>query len=162
MSRRRSIGQFAGPGHWNDPDLMQLGMWVSPFAKASPPQPIKLPPNEQYSYMSLWCLMAAPLIYSGDVSARDDFTRNILCNPEVIGVDQDRLGKAARVVRMTDNEWVLRQAPGRWFVGRRAAESGQDGQPRDCRRLGRVGHCSPAASPRPLATEGHRHAETGN
>lgn len=102
-----AIGTFAGPGHWNDPDFLQLGMWVSPFAKADPPRPIMLSPNEQYSYMSLWCLMAAPLIFSGDMTRLDEFTWNVLCNPEVIAVNQDRLGKAARVVRMTDSEWVL-------------------------------------------------------
>ena len=60
-----------------------------------------LTPNEQYSYMSMWCLMAAPLIFSGDMARLDPFTLNVLCNAEVIDVDQDALGRQARIVRKT-------------------------------------------------------------
>ena len=47
--------------------------------------------------MSMWCLMAAPLIFSGDMAKLDEFTLNVLCNAEVIDVDQDPLGKQARI-----------------------------------------------------------------
>ena len=57
--------------------------------------------------MSMWCLMAAPLIYSGDITHLDEFTLNVLCNPEVIAVDQDRLGKQGRPVVRTDEALVL-------------------------------------------------------
>ena len=60
-----------------------------------------LTPNEQYSYMSMWCLMASPLIFSGDMARLDPFTLNVLCNAEVIDVDQDALGRQARIVRKT-------------------------------------------------------------
>lgn len=49
--------------------------------------------EEQYSYMSMWSLMAAPLIFSGDMGRLDEFTLNVLCNSEVIDIDQDSLGK---------------------------------------------------------------------
>ena len=55
-------------------------------------------PNEQYSHVSLWCLLAAPLIFSGDITRMDDFTLSLLTNDEVIEVDQDPLGNAARRV----------------------------------------------------------------
>lgn len=48
------------------------------------PKPCELTPNEQYAFMSLWCLSAAPLFFSGDMTQLDAFTLNILCNPEVI------------------------------------------------------------------------------
>ena len=51
--------------------------------------------------------MAAPLIFSGDMTKLDDFTLNILCNREVIAVDQDVLGQQARIVRQTATELVL-------------------------------------------------------
>lgn len=91
---RRNATHFenAHPGAWNDPDYLQIG-FVGNAQGMGEPAPCPLSPNEQYAYMSLWCLMAAPLVYSGDMSRLDEFTLNVLCNPEVIEVDQDPLGK---------------------------------------------------------------------
>lgn len=83
---------YARPGAWNDPDYLQIG-YVGAANVMGEPVPCPLTPNEQYSYMSLWCLMAAPLVYSGDMTRLDPFTLNVLCNPEVIDIDQDPLGK---------------------------------------------------------------------
>jgi alpha-galactosidase len=66
-----------------------------------------LTPQEQYSYMSMWCLMAAPLVFSGDMARLDAFTLNVLCNHEVIAVNQDMLGRQARIVRHTKKDFVL-------------------------------------------------------
>src|SRR5262249_47655479 len=55
-----------------------------------------LTPNEQYTHVSLWCLLAAPLIFSGDITRLDEFTLGLLSNDEVIEVDQDPLGKPGR------------------------------------------------------------------
>lgn len=82
----------ARPGAWNDPDYLQIG-WVGDARVGGEPTPCPLTPSEQYSYMSLWCLMAAPLFYSGDMTQLDAFTLNVLCNPEVIEINQDTLGK---------------------------------------------------------------------
>jgi len=57
--------------------------------------------------MSMWCLMASPLIFSGDMAKLDEFTLNVLCNAEVIAIDQDPLGKQARIIRHTDEDLVL-------------------------------------------------------
>ena len=59
------------------------------------------------SYMSMWSLMAAPLIFSGDMAKFDPFTLNVLCNHEVIEVNQDPLGKQAKIIRKSDTEFVL-------------------------------------------------------
>lgn len=83
---------YAHPGAWNDPDYLQIG-YVGDASTIGEPAPCPLTPNEQYSYMSLWCIMAAPLVYSGDMTRLDPFTLNVLCNPEVIDIDQDPLGK---------------------------------------------------------------------
>lgn len=108
---KKNIGlrQFNGPGAWNDPDYLILGNWTSPFDKAAPPAPVKLTPNEQYSYMSLWCMMACPLFFSGDMASLDDFTRNVLCNTEMIAVNQGRLGRCAEPIVMNDDQWVLKK-----------------------------------------------------
>ena len=52
----------------------------------------RLTPNEQYLHISLWSILAAPLLVGCDISQLDDFTKNLLCNNEVIAVDQDMAG----------------------------------------------------------------------
>jgi alpha-galactosidase len=113
------IREYNRPGAWNDPDYLILGMWASPYDKSAPISPVPLSPNEQYSYMSLWCLMACPLFFSGDMAAVDDFTHNLLCNPEMIAVNQDSLGLCAETIRMDEEAWVLKKelADGSVVVG---------------------------------------------
>jgi len=99
--------EYAGPGRWNDPDYILIG-WVGNANNVNEPgQPTTLTPNEQYSYMSLWCLMAAPLFFSGDMAKLDEFTLNVLCNAEVIEIDQDPLGKQARPLVQDDQTLVM-------------------------------------------------------
>ncbi len=98
--------QYARPGQWNDPDYILIG-WVGDARITGKGVPTTLTPNEQYCYMSMWCLMAAPLIFSGDMTKLDEFTVNVLCNAEVIEVDQDPLGRQAKILRQSDEELVL-------------------------------------------------------
>lgn len=98
--------EFARPGGWNDPDYILIG-WVGDAHGMGEGKQTTLTPNEQYSYMAMWSLMAAPLIFSGDMAKLDAFTLNVLCNAEIIAVDQDPLGKQARVLRQTRREFVL-------------------------------------------------------
>jgi alpha-galactosidase len=98
---------YAGPGRWNDPDYILIGSVGNAFKIDEPPTPTSLTADEQYSYMSLWALMAAPLVFSGDMNSLDEFTLNVLCNAEVIEIDQDELGKQGAVVRHSDEEFVL-------------------------------------------------------
>lgn len=98
--------QYAGPGDWNDPDYILIG-WVGDAHQMGKGAYTNLSPYEQYSYMSMWCLMAAPLIFSGDMTKLDKFTLNVLCNNEVIAVDQDPLGKQAKIIKKTDKVFIL-------------------------------------------------------
>jgi alpha-galactosidase len=98
---------YAGPGHWNDPDYILIGYIGNARKQSEPPRLAALTPDEQYSYLSLWSLMASPLFYSGEMGRLDDFTLNVLCNTEVIAVNQDALGKQGKVVRKTDDELVM-------------------------------------------------------
>lgn len=91
------------PGAWNDPDYIQIGY----LGSGQGFKPCPLSPNEQYAFMSLWCLMASPLFYSGDLRQVDEFTLNVLCNPEVIEIDQDPLGQCARMVRLTEDTFLM-------------------------------------------------------
>jgi alpha-galactosidase len=97
----------AGPGGWNDPDYILIGTVGDAHHIDLPGKPTSLTHDEQYSYMSMWSLMASPLFFSGQMDQLDAFTLNVLCNSEVIDVDQDPLGKQASVVRKTDDEFVL-------------------------------------------------------
>jgi alpha-galactosidase len=94
-SRGDGIESYAGPGHWNDPDMLVVGQvgW-GPNLHAS-----HLTPDEQYTHISLWCLQAAPLLIGCDLTQLNPFTLGLLTNDEVIDIDQDPLGQAAHVVR---------------------------------------------------------------
>jgi alpha-galactosidase len=95
---RDSLHLYAGPGGWNDPDYLLLG-YLSNWKGETVPTP--LTPNEQYTQVSLWSIVAAPLIFSGDITRMDDFTLSLLTNDEIIEVDQDPLGKPG--YRVTKN-----------------------------------------------------------
>ena len=100
---------FAGPGRWNDPDYILIGYTgdARQWKPGRTAERVKLTANEQYSYMSLWALMASPLFFGGDMARLDEFTLNVLCNGEVIDIDQDPLGKQAAILRHTAQEFVL-------------------------------------------------------
>ena len=97
---------WSKPGAWNDPDYLMIGCRGG-TDKDGQPRRFALTPNESYAYMSLWCLMAAPLFYSGDMNKLDEFTLNVLCNPEVIAVDQDPLGISAEVQMLTEDTFLM-------------------------------------------------------
>lgn len=90
--KNAKLKDYSHPGSWNDPDYLIIGK-IERRTKSPEERQCPLTPNEQYSYMSLWCLMASPLFFSGDMGALDDFTFNILCNAEVLEINQDPLGK---------------------------------------------------------------------
>ena len=98
--------EYARPGRWNDPDYILIG-WVGNAHTMGEGQPATLSPNEQYAYMSMWSLMAAPLIFSGDMTKLDEFTLNVLCNAEVIEVNQDSLGQQAKIISPADDQLIM-------------------------------------------------------
>jgi alpha-galactosidase len=83
--------KFAGPGHWNDPDMLVVGKvgWGPSL------HPTKLKPNEQLTHISLWCLLSSPLLIGCDMSSMDPFTLALLTNDEALDINQDPLGKPA-------------------------------------------------------------------
>ncbi len=88
--------KFSSPGHWNDPDMLVVG-YVD-VGRGRNLHPSGLTPDEQYTHITLWSLLAAPLLIGCDMSRLDDFTLNLLSNDEVLAVDQDELGREATVV----------------------------------------------------------------
>jgi alpha-galactosidase len=83
------LAPYAGPGHWNDPDMLEVGNGGMNAA-------------EYKTHFSLWCLLAAPLMAGNDLRHMTAATREILTNREVIAVDQDPLGKQAVVIEKED------------------------------------------------------------
>jgi alpha-galactosidase len=81
----------AGPGHWNDPDMLVVGYvgWGATL------HPTNLTRDEQVAHLSLWCLLSAPLLLGCDLERLDPFTLELLSNDEVLAVDQDALGRQA-------------------------------------------------------------------
>jgi alpha-galactosidase len=81
--------KYARPGGWNDPDNVLIGhiMWNKKLV------PTPLTPDEQYTHVSLWAIMAAPLVFGGDMTKLNEFTLSLLTNDEVIDINQDVLGK---------------------------------------------------------------------
>lgn len=107
--------KYAGPGHWNDPDMLVVGKvgWGPKL------HPTRLTPDEQYSHISLWALLSAPLLIGCDMTQIDEFTLSLLTNDEVIEVNQDVLGKqAGRVAKYGDVEvWAKKLEDGSMAVG---------------------------------------------
>ncbi len=87
----KELAQGASPGHWNDPDMLVVGKvgW-GPSIHAT-----KLTPNEQLTHITLWNMLASPLLIGCDMTQMDKFTTDLLCNPEVVDIDQDPLGRQA-------------------------------------------------------------------
>jgi hypothetical protein len=106
---------FAGPGHWNDPDMLILGNVTT----GTELHPTRLTPDEQYSHVSLFSLLAAPLLIGCPIEQLDAFTLNLITNDEVIEVNQDPLGRPARL--MADENgvqiWIKRMEDGSYAVG---------------------------------------------
>ena len=109
------LSEYAQPGHWNDPDMLIVGMvgWGESL------HPTRLTPYEQYTHISLWSLLSAPLLLGCDLSKLDPFTLNMLTNDEVIAIDQDPLGKQARQVVNKDSVqvWVKELEGGAKAIG---------------------------------------------
>lgn len=89
--------RYSSPGHFNDPDMLVVGKvgWGPRLHNTN------LTPDEQYTHISLWCLLASPLLIGCDMTQLDPFTLNLLTNDEVLDVDQDPLARGAG--RLTKN-----------------------------------------------------------
>ena len=115
------LHRYGGPGGWNDPDYLLIGILSSVFVddKEGGNEASPLSPNEQYTHVSLWSLVAAPLIFSGDITRLDDFTLGLLTNDDIIEVDQDPLGRPGRRAAKTGDleVWVRDLEDGSKAVG---------------------------------------------
>ena len=112
LDKQGDVRKYAGPGHWNDMDMLEVGRGMSE--------------DEDRAHMSIWAMMASPLISGNDLRTMPDATRRILTNPGVIAINQDKLGIQA-FKAMADGQvevWAKPLADGQWalmFLNRSSA-----------------------------------------
>lgn len=94
LKRNLPLDRYAGPGHWNDPDMLEVGNGG-------------MTDTEYRSHFSMWAIMAAPLLIGSDLRSASDETFDILGNREVVAVDQDPLGRQGTVVSSEGGGWVV-------------------------------------------------------
>ncbi|MFC3348249.1 NPCBM/NEW2 domain-containing protein [Streptomyces echinoruber] len=94
LKQNLPLAPYAGPGHWNDPDMLEVGNGG-------------MTDTEYRSHFSLWAVMAAPLLIGTDLRRATAATYDILGNKEVIAVDQDPLGRQGTVVSSAGGRWVV-------------------------------------------------------
>jgi len=105
LEQNVDLAQYAGPGHWNDPDMLEVGNG-------------EMTPSESRAHFSLWCMLAAPLIAGNDVRNMKPEIQGILNNRAAIALDQDRLGKQGTRIRSDENGqvWVKELTDGQWGI----------------------------------------------
>ncbi len=97
LSQQSGLAKYSGAGHWNDPDMLEVGNGQLSLA-------------ENRSHFSMWAMLAAPLIAGNDLATMTPSVQSILTNRDVIAIDQDKLGQQARRA-YTDGEvevWTRR------------------------------------------------------
>ena len=88
------LDAYAGPGHWNDPDMLEVGNGRQSTV-------------EYQSHFALWSIMAAPLLIGADLRKVSGEHFDVLRNKEIIAVDQDKLGVQGKVITQKDGHWVF-------------------------------------------------------
>jgi alpha-galactosidase len=114
IDAQKPIREAAGPGHWNDPDMLEVGNGMSA--------------NEDRAHFSMWCMLAAPLISGNDLAHMKPAVLEILTNPDVLAVDRDALGVEGFVYSTNANVeiWFKPLAGGDWAMC--ALNRGQEAQ----------------------------------
>lgn len=107
LDMQKGLRQYAGPGHWNDPDMMEVGNGMSPA--------------EDRSHFAMWAMLAAPLIAGNDLRTMNAHTLGLLTNKDIIAVDQDKLGIQGFIYaeKFTDTDlqvWFKPLENGDWAV----------------------------------------------
>src|SRR5574344_268367 len=102
LDKNKVLRKYAGPGHWNDPDMLEVGNGMSV--------------NEDRAHFTMWCMMSAPLILGNEIRNMKPETAAILLNKDVIALDQDKLGVQGMMFSSVENVeyWVKPLADGDW------------------------------------------------
>lgn len=104
LDMQNGLRKYAGPDHWNDPDMMEVGNGMTV--------------GEDRAHFSMWCMLAAPLMAGNDIAAMTKETKEILTNSEAIAIDQDEMGIQGFKYNVKDSveTWFKPLANGDWAV----------------------------------------------
>ena len=104
LDMQTPLRQYAGPGHWNDPDMLEVGNGM--------------PENEDRAHFTMWCMIAAPLLSGNDLGNMSEQTKKILTNKDIIAIDQDVLGIQGFKSSVKDSveTWLKPLDNGEWAV----------------------------------------------
>ncbi len=102
LDMQEGLRKYAGPGHWNDPDMLEVGNGQTV--------------NEDRAHFTMWCMLSAPLILGNDLRNMSQETKAIILNKEVIAIDQDKLGVQGLKLKAEDGLefWFKPLAGGDW------------------------------------------------
>ncbi len=105
LDMQDGLREYAGPGHWNDPDMLEVGVG-------------RLTTSENRAHFSMWCMLAAPLITGNDLSNMTEEVRAILTDPTAISVNQDPLGIQGLRYQKADSleTWFKPLSNGEWAL----------------------------------------------
>lgn len=105
LDKQEGLRKYAGPGHWNDPDMLEIGNG-------------KLTPGEDRAHFSMWAMIAAPLIAGNDLRSMNKETVEVLTNKNIIAVNQDALGIQGFKYAVKDSVeiWFKPMKDGKWAV----------------------------------------------
>lgn len=111
IEQNEPLRKYAGPGHWNDPDMLEVGNSITVDGVF-----YDMTDNEDRAHFTIWCMMASPLILGNDLRNMTDETLAIITNKEMIAVNQDRLGVQGLRVKNEDGlqYWFKPLADGDW------------------------------------------------
>jgi len=109
FDQQEDLQQYAGPGGWNDPDMLMVGLYGKGKSSSVDGRYKGCTTIEYTTHFALWCMLAAPLIVNLDVRNMDAETSRILLNKELIAIDQDKLGKQGLTLFKKGGLQVLRK-----------------------------------------------------
>ncbi len=105
LNKQKKLAAYASPGHWNDPDMLVLGVvgWNNDSRKC------RLTEAEQQLHFGMWSMLASPLLLGCDLTKIDSFTMSLITNDDIIALNQDRLGKQAEFLYEKEHIQVWRK-----------------------------------------------------
>lgn len=94
LNKQKKLAPYAGPGGWNDPDMLVLGVvgWNTDSRKC------RLTEDEQRLHFTMWSMLCSPLLLGCDLTKIDPFTMSLITNDDIIALNQDRMGKQAVLI----------------------------------------------------------------
>lgn len=109
FDQQEGLQAYAGPGGWNDPDLLMVGLYGKGSSSSVDGRFKGCTATEYRAHFALWCMLAAPLMVNSDLGNLDKETLGLLTNPDLIAIDQDTLGRQGYVIYKRDSVEVLKK-----------------------------------------------------